>query len=888
MWIIFCAVCVQIVFLLSVFDIHFHSPIVKGMSPSANLIPAPAKRLVLFSADGLRFDTFLSYGNDREPNAKFLRSVASTRGKWGLSSTRVPTESRPGHVAMIAGLYEDPSAVFRGWKENPVEFDSVFNQSSYTFGWGSPDILSMFSKGTKGNVITFTYSSESEQFTGHDAYKLDEWVFEHIERFIQMAPHNATISNMLQQQQLIFFVHLLGLDTNGHTNKPHSTLYTDNLRYVDQGIAKIESLINGYFKDNKTAFIFTADHGMTDWGSHGAGHPTETQTPIVAWGAGINTDQIDPLHWENKRNDMEQADIAPLMAALLGINFPVNSVGKLPLAYLADDMLWKSHAALANTRQLTRSFQALSQRQQNQSLSWRFRPFWPLESNQVTVHNLQQIENSIRSGYFNESIQQSVELMDLCLQGMEYFYRYDEFQLKMCITLAYIGWAAILVVFLIQERTPVPKKKYAKQFGLIDQIAFGLSIFIFIVLTVEGVPFLYYAYHLLPLVLWWYCLRQSRQMLRQTVRLVRIRHFIWTVFLLGGLEFLVAGFFQRWFLSVGLIFLSLWPHWDQRSSSRWRHHEMFKSLWMFTFLILAMFPVFPPVGKHSFPILVDIGGMLLTVMAFWSSLVMHHDRDRTVLVCYTIAIPITLYVRHSVSDSLVQGQGLPILEQVLSWLLLGLPLTLPVIGPSLLWPRLIGIVITLTPSFLLLSLSYEGIFFAILVVALAVWIRLEAAIPPSDSFWTQLRRSYFFLFLTLLSFFGLGNLASLNSFDPSSVRCFVTTFSPFTMAGLLLWKITVPFIAVSSALWAVTLQHQLSMKNVYLMILLLSAAMAVQFFHWVTSRGSWLDIGTSLSHYVIVQFTVLFVMLLRSVVQFLTYGPIYFHVRPTASKYDKD
>lgn len=122
--------------------------------------------------------------------------------------------------------------------------------------------------------------------------------------------------------------------------------------------------------------------------------------------------------------------------------------------------------------------------------------------------------------------------------------------------------------------------------------------------SVEGVPFLYYAYHLLPLVLWWYCLRQSRKMLRQTVRLVRIRHFIWTVFLLGGLEFLVAGFFQRWFLSVGLIFLSLWPHWDQRSSSRWRHHEMFKSLWMFAFLVLAMFPVFPPVGKHSFPILV--------------------------------------------------------------------------------------------------------------------------------------------------------------------------------------------------------------------------------------------------------------------------------------------
>ncbi|KAI7897566.1 alkaline-phosphatase-like protein [Cokeromyces recurvatus] len=503
----------HIVYLFSIFDIYFTSPLVHGMKPHKSSFDAPADRLVLFVGDGLRADKLYELDENGETRAPYLRNIINDHGAWGISHTRVPTESRPGHVAIIAGFYEDVSAVTTGWTMNPVNFDSVFNQSQHTWSFGSPDILPMFQQGASdpNKIETFMYPPEYEDFSG-EASKLDLWVFDHVRHLFQNATVDPELNAKLRQKKIVFFLHLLGLDTNGHAFRPMSKEYLNNIKLVDQGIKEIVELIEEFYgHDGRTSYIFTADHGMNNRGGHGDGHPDNTRTPIIAWGAGVRKPITSGLghdefsaNWDLshiQRDDILQADIAPLMAHLIGTPLPVNSVGELPLNYLEADEMIKAEAAFTNARQILEQYQTKHNEKEKHELF--FRPFQPLSGENDPLLFISDIQTLINNKEYKLAEEKSRRLMSLSLEGLRYFQTYDWLFLRGVVTAGYIGWCIFCLQFVLKHFVlSSPSQTTVKSRIMVNLFSFLILGGLYSMLWIQRMPKMYYAYVFFSIFFW--------------------------------------------------------------------------------------------------------------------------------------------------------------------------------------------------------------------------------------------------------------------------------------------------------------------------------------------------------------------------------------------------
>ncbi len=158
--------------------------------------------------------------------------------------------------------------------------------------------------------------------------------------------------------------------------------------------------------------------------------------------------------------------------------------------------------------------------------------------------------------------------------------------------------------------------------------------------------------------------------------------------------------------------------------------------------------------------------------------------------------------------------GLPKLGQLVSLLIIASCILIPTSSKPMLKKRLIFIIFTLSNLYFHLSISFESLFLIFLSFQMMSWLLIESfkycgefnidlalskkRTSPFETYneedaenfnWQNVFRVYLLVFHLLIAFFGTGNMASINSFDPVSVYCFLTVFNPIVMGIMLFLKV---------------------------------------------------------------------------------------------------
>src|SRR5918996_5818352 len=265
--------------------VDYRSPYLFEVKPGPETPPL-TDEVVVVVVDGLRVDvartlpTFQRVGED---------------GSWLTARTSQPSLSLPGWTLLTSGAPPEISGVTTNWYDGPVRVDSLFT-SAERAGITTSIVGHSAWQQLYGDVITEGW------FGGNDDATSDE----------EVGRQAVSIIRGLHPELLV--VHLPDVDNTGH-RLGVGPEYREAAERADAVIARVLEEAG-----NDATIVLTSDHGHIDAGGHGGAEDVVTTTPLVVGGPGTVI---------GASGEVSQADVAPTVAALLGLSRPTHATGSV-------------------------------------------------------------------------------------------------------------------------------------------------------------------------------------------------------------------------------------------------------------------------------------------------------------------------------------------------------------------------------------------------------------------------------------------------------------------------------------------------------------------------------------------------------------------------------
>ncbi|KAG2417187.1 hypothetical protein HFD88_008405 [Aspergillus terreus] len=314
---------------------------------------APPKvfdKVVFMVIDALRSDFVYSDNSGFAFTQSLIRSGAAIPFTAYASS---PTVTMPRLKAITTGSVPSFLDVILNIAESDTSSTLAFQDTWLAQLKARGDQLVMYGDDTWLKLFPgmFGRADGTTSFFVSDFTEVDNNVTRHVPEELKQDDWSALIT------------HYLGLDHIGHKSGPRSPYMKGKQEEMDSIVTMVYDAMEREEHLQSTLFVLCGDHGMNDAGNHGGSSVGETSPALLFISPKFQDkgfqyrSPIEPASELQYYRTVEQTDLTPTLAGLLGLPIPLNSLGVfiqelLPMWEQTPDRI---HMLLENSRQLLRT-----------------------------------------------------------------------------------------------------------------------------------------------------------------------------------------------------------------------------------------------------------------------------------------------------------------------------------------------------------------------------------------------------------------------------------------------------------------------------------------------------------------------------------------------------
>ena len=274
------------------------------------------KAVYLIVVNGLRFDVA------QTPDMPFLHKMVGAGAAWGKVKVGLPSYSRPGYERILSGAPSELTGLTMNDQSDPSPVPTIFSLAAdsglRTAASAHYWVRELVDGPLSGDRTGLYFGAHIQRGYSYLHDEPDSRVF-------------AVARDIVRTHDPHLLLILPGtVDETGHAHGGKSVSYRENATAVDEALADFFHSL----PDHDCLVLVTSDHGHRNAGGHGGGEREVLEVPLFAWGPGVRPGRMQQA--------IDQMDIAPTVAAALGLPMAGTMGGRVLVEAFTDPIPWEA------------------------------------------------------------------------------------------------------------------------------------------------------------------------------------------------------------------------------------------------------------------------------------------------------------------------------------------------------------------------------------------------------------------------------------------------------------------------------------------------------------------------------------------------------------------